>query len=283
MDTRPLSLDDHDLLFDRLRSIDVPISEFSFANLYLFRDTHRYEIVQGAEIFIRGRSYGGETYIMPTRDVREVDPRIMREMAAQADYLYPIAEEWLSAFASGFETTFDEGDSDYLYLTERIATYAGKKLHRKKNLLNFFRKHYRYEALPLTEDRIPDAIRVLNEWQEESGKGFTDTDFAACRESLVRMEELALCGGIYYTEGEPSGFVHGEELNGETYALHFAKALKKYKGIYQYIFSSFAGILPKKYRYLNFEQDLGKEALRHSKESYFPEMKLRKYRVSLKR
>ena len=56
--------------------------------------------------------------------------------------------------------------------------------------------------------------------------------------------------------------------------------MTKYKGIYQYIFSSFASILPGTYTHLNMEQDLGKEALRHSKESYFPEMKLRKWRIA---
>jgi hypothetical protein len=282
MRTETLNLDHHQLLAAPLREVSIPISEFSFANLYLFRHIHRYEVIQDGQIFIKGRSYGGDTFIMPTGDVREMDPDLLARMASEADYLYPIPGEWLAAFGGGYDATFDEGDSDYLYLTERIASFAGKKLHKKRNLLNFYRKHYRHEAMPLTEDRIPDAIRILNEWQEDSGQGYGDTDFEACRESLVKMDELALCGGIMYTEGEPSGFVHGEELNDETYALHFAKGLTRFKGIYQYIFSSFAAVLPKKYRYLNMEQDLGKEALRHSKESYSPEMKLKKYRVSLK-
>ena len=284
MNSEPLSINHRELLFDRLRSIPIPISEFSFANLYLFRDTHRYEVILGDEVFVRGVSYDGRTYMMPTRDIRDADPDVTREMAEQADYLYPIPELWLSAFDEDrYKITYDKGDSDYLYLTERIATYAGKKLHKKKNLLNFFLKHYRHEGLPLTEERIPDAIRILDAWQAESGQSRQDTDYAACREAVEMMDELVLCGGIYYTEGAPSGFIHGQELNDETYALHFAKGLTKLKGIYQYMFNSFAGILPNRYRYLNFEQDLGKEALRHSKESYIPEMKLRKYRVSLKK
>jgi hypothetical protein len=110
----------------------------------------------------------------------------------------------------------------------------------------------------------------------------SETDYHAAREALERMEELSLCGGIWYTERQPSGYILGEELTDDTYTLHFAKGLTRYKGIYQYIFSSFASILPGSYEHLNMEQDLGREALRHSKESYYPEMKLRKWRVSVR-
>lgn len=276
-------MDHRDLLFKRLRAIDIPISEYSFANLYLFRRTHLYQVVSDGEIFIKGLSYEGKTYLMPTSDVRRTDPETLRRLLASVDYLYPVPEQWVGAFDDGgYIVDSHDGDSDYIYSVEKIATYAGKRLHKKKNLFNFFVKHYHHQASPLNEDRVQDAIRVLDRWQDESGQDVDKTDYYACREALERMDELTLCGGIYYASGEPAGFIHGEELNEETYALHFAKGLTRYKGVYQYMFSNFAGILPKKYQYLNFEQDLGMETLRHSKESYFPEYKLKKYRIRLK-
>jgi hypothetical protein len=268
------------LLHERLRSIPIPISEFSFPNLYLFRKTHRYRvIIVEDEIWIRGRSYEGHNYLMPTRDVREMDPAHLSRMAGTADYLFPIPEEWLPAFPEErFNRSFDEGDSDYLYLTERIATFAGRKLHKKKNLLNFFLKHYAHEADPLTQERVSDALSILDAWQAESGEKEEYTDYDAAREALLRMEELVLCGGIWYAENRPSGYILGEEITADTFALHFAKGLTGFKGVYQYIFSSFASVLPATYTYLNMEQDLGKDALRHSKESYMPERKLVKWR-----
>jgi hypothetical protein len=272
------------LLHERLRSIPIPISEFSFPNLYLFRKTHRYRvIIVEDEIWIRGRSYEGHNYLMPTRDVREMDPAHLSRMAGTADYLFSIPEEWLPAFPEErFNRSFDEGDSDYLYLTERIATFAGRKLHKKKNLLNFFLKHYAHEADPLTQERVSDALSILDAWQAESGEKEEYTDYDAAREALLRMEELVLCGGIWYAENRPSGYILGEEITADTFALHFAKGLTGFKGVYQYIFSSFASVLPATYTYLNMEQDLGKDALRHSKESYMPERKLVKWRVAEK-
>ena len=55
-----------------------------------------------------------------------MDPAHLSRMAGTADYLFPIPDQWLSAFPEErFDRSFDEGDSDYLYLTERIATFAG--------------------------------------------------------------------------------------------------------------------------------------------------------------
>ena len=272
------------LLRDRLRAIEVPVSEFSFSNLYLFRKTHKYEVVfVDEEIWIRGRSYNEQCYLMPTRDVREMDPDHIGRMAEAAHHLYPVPDQWLTAFPENrYHRSYDDGESDYLYQTQKIATYAGKKLHKKKNLLNFFLKHYSHQAEPLIEERIADALSILDAWQAESGDKEQYTDYNAAREALQRMDELILCGGIWYAEGRPSGYILGEEIAEDTFALHFAKALTQYKGIYQYIFSSFASILPESYTHLNMEQDLGKEALRHSKESYYPETKLVKYRISLR-
>ena len=283
MESYPLALEHKELLFKRLRAVDIPISEYSFANLYLFRNTHNYEILSDGEIFVKGTAYDGSTYLMPTSDVRTLDTEYLAEIIATVDHMYPVPEKWLPAFPTEFYSAdHSEDDSDYIYSCEKLATYAGKKMHKKKNLLNFFRKHYEHRALPLTDNLTGDALLVLEAWQKESGQPASATDYEACRESLERSEELVLCGGIYYAQDEPAGFLLGEELNAETYALHFAKGLTKFKGIYQYMFNNFAGILPASYRYINMEQDLGKEALRHSKESYMPKFKLKKFKIRLR-
>ncbi len=283
MHSEPLIFEHKDLLFDRLRAIEVPISEFSFANIYLFRQAHNYEIISGKELFLCGRSYDGSTYLMPTSDLRNIDMEYLAGIIDDVDYIYPVPEEWLTVFdRDQWEINSAEDDSDYLYSVEKMSTYAGKKLHKKKNLLNFFRKHYRHEALPLTNDHLENALTILDMWQEESMQNPEETDYAACREGLMKTEELILCGGIYYVEGEPAGLLLGEELNRETFAIHFAKALKRFKGIYQYMYNNFASVLPASYTYINMEQDLGIEALRHSKTSYMPEFKLEKFRVKLR-
>ena len=284
MQTERLGLQHRELLFPRLRAITDPLSEYCFANLYLFRENHDYEVLLDDHVFIRGRTYDGHTYVMPTEPVGAMGLACLRAALGQAEFLFPIPESWLPRFPpEEFEATFSEGDADYLYTVEKMSTYAGRRLHKKRNLMKQFVESYRHEALPLTDERIADARTVLEHWKEETGLDPAQTDYGPCKEALQLYEELTLCGGIYYAEGEPAGFVLGEEVNDETFVLHFAKARTKFKGVYQFMFNTFARVLPPKYRYLNLEQDLDKENLRVFKSSYVPDAMVKKARVKLRR
>jgi hypothetical protein len=284
MQIEKLSLKHKDLLSQRLKTITVPLSEYTFPNLYLFRKNHDYEVMIDGEVFIKGRTYDGHVFLMPTTDVRTLDIAALKALMGDVDFLFPIPEAWLSAFSpDGFDITFAEGDADYLYTVEKMSTYAGRKLHKKRNLLKQFNELYTSEARPLTNEHLDQARAVLDGWLVETGLDAEQTDYGPCREAIDRYEELVLCGGIYYAEGEPAGFVLGEEVNDETYVLHFAKALTKFKGVYQFMFNNFAKILPPKYLYLNLEQDLDKENLRVFKSSYVPDALVKKARVALRR
>lgn len=247
------------------------------------REVHAYELVFGDHLFIRGRAYDGSRFVMPTEPFSRMGAACLLEQLAEADVLFPIPEAWLAQLPAGaFEAEFREGDADYVYTVEKMSSYAGRKLHKKRNLLKQFNEGYRHEALPLTADRIADARAVLDAWVAETGMEPERTDAGPCREALERYDDLVLCGGIVYADGEPAGFVLGEEAGDDTYVLHFAKALTKFKGVYQYLFNSFARVLPPKYRFLNLEQDLEQENLRVFKSSYVPDLMLRKARVRLR-
>ena len=135
----------------------------------------------------------------------------------------------------------------------------------------------------MDESNIEDAKLVLEKWLEDVDMEIDETDYNACKEALEKKKELGLCGVVYYSDEEPSGFILGEGLNSETFVMHFAKGLRKFKGIYQFMYNSFAKKLPKHYEYINFEQDLGKLALKIAKSSYVPDLMLRKYRMKLKK
>jgi len=283
MSIEKLGLRHKEILAPLLKAAKAGLSEYTFANLYLFRANHDYEVIIDQWVFIKGISYDGQTYLMPAFDVRTVDMSRFTDLLKTADFLFPIPEAWLSAFDSDeFEITSKDGDRDYVYTVEKMSTYKGRNLHKKRNLLAQFLKLYRHDALPLTADRLDQARLILKDWQAASDMNAADTDYAACLEALDRYDELVLCGGIYYADNEPAGFVVGEEVDDETFVLHFAKARIRFKGVYQYMFNNFAKILPPKYKYMNLEQDLDKENLRVFKASYLPDLMLKKARVRLK-
>lgn len=280
----PLALTHQKILQEKLKRISGFFSEYSFANLYLFRKPHQYKVLTDDRgVFVTGKSYDGCGFIMPTVDLSSIGLDILKEISAEYDFIFPVPEEHLPVFAGlNTEIHFVDGESEYIYTVEKISTYKGQKLHSKKNLLNQFLSRYKPAAFPLLPEHVADALRVLQAWQDDAVGKEGEMDYEPCREALELYEKLGLCGGIYYVEKEPAGFVIGEESSGDMFTLHFAKGRRKFKGIYQYMFNQFAnGLLPK-YTFLNLEQDLGIETLRHAKASYYPDGIVKKYRVKIK-
>ncbi len=135
-----LGLEHKTLLYDRLKNAGSFLSEYSFANLYLFREVHDYRVVTVPEgIFINGRAYGGSRFLMPTEEIKKAQADALLRLLKEGEYIFPVPEEWLPAFDEkkvSFESS--EDDSDYIYTVEKLATYQGQKLHGQKNLLNQF-------------------------------------------------------------------------------------------------------------------------------------------------
>ncbi|MBF0479645.1 MAG: DUF2156 domain-containing protein [Candidatus Omnitrophica bacterium] len=281
MPIEQLSFHHKDLLRERLKNVQTSLSEYSFANLFLFRGMHHYEVLsEKNEIFIIGTMRDGRRYVMPTLDPRLGDNSLLFKLSKNYDCIFPIAEEWLDIFdADRFTRSYHDDDSDYIYTVDQLSTYKGQKLHGQKNLLNQFFLKYTPNPQPLTKECMPDGRTILNDWQIQSGENKEATDYYPCLDALEKYDELVLCGGIYYVDQEPAGFMIGEEINEKMFLVHFAKGLKKFKGIYQYMYNQFAKILPNKYIFMNFEQDMGKTVLKAAKLSYHPDQILKKYRI----
>lgn len=269
-----------------LRAKNSYLSEYSFTNAYLFRNPHKYQVaVSEGCTFLHGVTYDNKTYMMPVCPLEIIPLSKLIEMGAHVDFFFPIQEEWLSFFPEDkFSYTYLDGDSDYIYLTERLATMAGRKLAKKRNLLKQYNEGYKIEDYELTLDRFEDAKYILDTWEKDiQSMENHGTDYAETLEALEKMNEFNLRGMISYADNKPSGFVLGEELNDESFALHFAKGIREYKGIYQHLYNAFAQKLISDYKYLNFEQDLGKDTLRQAKSTYYPDEMRKKYRVALKK
>lgn len=289
MNKEKLLLKHGEIISGKLADIDTALSEYSFANLYLFRGKHDYYLIDdNGNLFLSGVTYDDKTFLMPLRDLSEAGNEAyfaeLIEKSTGYDMIYPIPENWLDTFPSdAFEVSYVENDSDYLYEIEKIASYSGRKLHAKRNLVAQFLRYYKVEILPINKENVPLAIEVLNKWQSESGSDKEQTDFIPCLEALRNMETLNQNGQIFLIDGVPKGFIFGEQYNKEYCVVHFAKADISVKGIYQYMFSVFAQVNKEmQCRFINFEQDLGKEGLRATKRSYCPIKLLHKYRIAAK-
>lgn len=274
------------LLLDGFQQLNLPISDYTFANVYLFRHVSQYKFLNtDCGLFISGLTGGRERqrYIMPLNDLRKCDQNTLEILLEKYNCFFPVPEEWLSFFPEErFAISCNSSEADYIYLTGKMASFQGKQYNRHRNHLNQFAA-YDHQTEIISGKNVQQALTILEAWQNDSGSAREETDFAQCREALENFIELALWGTLHYIGNKPAGFIIGEPLNKEIFVLHFAKAAKRYHGIYEFMFNDTARRLLPKYKFLNLEEDMGNKNLRSTKKSYGPEMLLKKYHVRLKR
>lgn len=271
-----LTRDARDFLQPALKALEPEVSELTFANLYLFRKDHGYmlsTLPDGSPV-ISGKDDGAAFFILPDNiPPNELLTDLFRRFGSMKCVTEKNAKE-LSEL--GLSVAEDRDNFDYLYSRQELSSLAGRRYHRKKNLVNYFTGRYNYEARPLLPEHRENALAVLEEWRAgEDGPG----DYEAAKEGLELSEELGLCGGIYFVEGRPAAYTLGEELNSRTFVIHFEKGVPGLKGLLQFVNRSFASILPEKYELINREQDLGLAGLRKAKMSYRPVGFVKKYRA----
>lgn len=297
-----------DVLHPMLQKLPDGISEFTFANLYLFQKSHKYKIarlardtlksdsdmliITGCDSFKRSGeptdpsinpssvSNISENFFMlpfgiPQKEMldRLFQEHLMLKCASEAQ-----AEIFLNM---GYDLFEDRDNFDYLYKRGNLADLPGRHYHKKRNLIKAFVNNHNYEGRPLLDEYLPDALKILDRWRENRFEnGNDDGDYNAAKEALEKSEALQLCGGIYYVEDEPVAYSLGEELAcGKSFVIHFEKAVSGYKGLWQFVNQAFASIITEHYETINREQDLGDEGLRHAKLSYHPTGFVRKYKI----
>ena len=262
------------------------ISEFTFSGLYLFRQRYGYTVSRLDSGFVvsgtqppdsHGSSMPGRFFMTPC-GVPEKE--VLRWLFDSHDYWKNIGESVLEPCRENLEkwgiaVNEDRDNFDYLYARSDLADLAGKKYHKKRNLVQQFVDSYECEQRLLSGELAADAVRVLDRWREDKGE---DGDYTAAKEALELFDVLGLQGSVFYIDGEPAGYCLGESAAaGKMFTVHFEKGIDRYKGIYQFINKSFAGCLPDSFEYINREQDLGDEGLRQAKMTYRPAAFVKKY------
>jgi hypothetical protein len=276
-DGRPLRLEDAARIAEPLCAIAAGLSESVFANLFLFRNVHGYRLHEGPLPHITGRTYDGVATVLPLFDVRAADVSAVRRLLGADRWLYPFAESRAEDLGGDYAAAWNDDDSDYVYAADRMRSFDGLKTRRQQ--LRRFEGSPGVSVRPLDDDAAAaDAQAVLDRWQADVAKPWAATDYAACAEALAHRTVLGLSGLIVEVAGDPAGFVLASRISSDMAAIHFAKGLRRYDGVFPFMFRAFALEHPGLAR-LNFEQDLGNPRFRQTKRSYRPLYMARKFRL----
>ena len=175
-----------------------------------------------------------------------------------------------------FKITEQVDLKDYLYDGNAMRTLSGKKLHKKKNHLNAFKREYegRYEYRRLCCSDRGDVWKFLDRWREEKGEEVEehlDYEVRGIHEILKNCSLLNVRMSGVYIDGHLEAFTIGSYNPLEQMAvIHIEKANPEIRGLYQFINQQFLIEEFPEAVLINREDDLGLEGLRKAKLSYNP-------------
>ena len=286
-----LTLEDKPL-FDQLFTRFPPvISEFTFTNLFIWRQVYRPNISRFKNLLCLLSDQGKNSFFFPPigeGDVRECFQSLLQYLAgkgalpkiARVPEVLVLQIDWK---ASGMKAELDRSQSDYVYLVQDMVELKGRKYHRKRNHIKQFQEKYSYQYTPLTPEWLPQCLQLQADWCDlrncELNPGLHNESLAT-KEAFANFEKLGVKGGAILINGKVEAFTLGEKLNPETIVIHVEKANPVYDGLYPTIYQAFLKHEGSGYTYVNREQDLGEEGLRKAKESYFPHHMVNKYAIS---
>ena len=189
-----------------------------------------------------------------------------------------------------FALTREDDQADYIYDLKFIADFSGGHFASKRTAINKLLKNnsVRAEIVDIKQEISKFSIKKVNiSWiQHKTSKdpyGEIQNELIAIDRFLSNdFGESMICIGVYIGD-QMVGYHMAELVNSEYAICHYIKADFSHNGIYDYLMRESAKILFEKgYKYINFEQDLGLQGLKASKERFSTGIFLEKFKVVLK-
>ncbi len=286
-----LSFRDREWVTHRLLEDDRQACEYSFANNFLWSDIYGVKMAkeQGCLIF---QFQDGDQfcYTIPIGAGNRrgaLDALLAMQQAKNQELvlgtLVQSDLEWLeSNYPGRYTVETNRDDYDYVYLTEKLSTLSGRKLHGKRNHIARFRDDNNWLYRDMMPEDAGECMRLLDVWKEAESENWNEemeNELHINRIALRHLAELVLDGGMLYKGGRLVAFSIGEPLNSNTYVVHIEKALASVQGAYPMINQQFVLHNCQDYLYVNREEDTGDEGLRKAKLSYQPHLLVEKFQA----
>jgi hypothetical protein len=265
--------------------------EYTFGNLFIWSTSYSTKICKFNDFMICRWGKGNDlSYSLPigegdfTQAIEEIinDAKSLGIKAR----IYGITEGYLGllkeAFTGKFTYYFDDGFNDYIYLTEKMSSLSGKKYHSKRNhITNFKKNNPDWSFEEINKDNINECIEYHTKWIDSKDSDDSDLEdysfeFEAVLKAFENYDSLGFQGGIIRANGKIVAYTLGEAQSDKCFVTHFEKADAQIQGAYPIINQEFTKNCLGNYEYVNREEDLGLEGLRKAKQSYNPEIWLKK-------
>lgn len=299
LEFKNITIEDKALLAPYLKNAEQYACEFTFGNNVLWDVDKLLQYAVVDDLLIYRMQYDAQTvYCIPdfhgkicrTLELIQTDAKICDKPYCITCLNSVMAEQIKQIYPGSFTFSFDDAHSDYIYSVDKLAALSGKKLHKKKNHWNYFKKNYEYVYESMNAGNAKECRSMKEKWFKERFLSM-ESDGASKEErqsllwenktidtALDNFEAFEFTGGVIRVDKEILAFTLGEPVNDETFVVHFEKAFASVNGLYTTINQQFVEHeLLGKYCYVNREEDMGLPGLRKAKLSYYPEFLYEKW------
>ena len=157
--------------YDAFRKNDITnASEGSFVTLFLWNEYYKLQLADNGEfLFIRFNIENKmPSYFFPigSGDIKKALSELLEYVQSKGEKLKLIltSEEnknlFFEIYKNGFSTYADRDCADYVYLTEKMITLSGKKLHSKRNHMNYFFENFSYEYKSVDSELLKECAQM---------------------------------------------------------------------------------------------------------------------------
>jgi uncharacterized protein len=280
-DFSPVSLEDRDLIQDYFTRFPQAHTEYLYTGLICWSHyTPAFYTVRDGSLIIMNMLAGKPQFRPPVGARNDLVLMEVLELAKKEGGAKAVigidepAKEWIQRARPDIKVSDDRDFYDYVYLAKNLAQLPGKQYLNQRNHLNKFRRKYAHSIESIDRRNREEVAEFLKRWclaKDCEGDEMLEEEKKAILFCMDHFFELELSGIIIRIDGMIQALSVWEQLNKETAAIHYEKAMPEYDGIYPAINNEAAKILAKDYKYINRESDLGISGLRTAKERLHPD------------
>lgn len=279
-----LKLRDLDLLSSFLARHPQPLTGYTFSTLAAWHPYFHYGwVLAEPDTLLISCILDPDPHLHLLQPIGKLSPAMMKRLTKAANDLeYPLkivgvskqCVEENSSLSQHFAIHEDRAVSNYLYSASALANLSGRKYSKKRNLLAQASSLYQWSSQKIDSKLTDSCFYVLDSILKEERpqiEGMLARELAALECTLRHFDDFCQQGVLISADDRAVAFSIYEPISPTTIAVHFERALRSYKGLYQVVNWETAKIaVTQGFEFINREEDLGDEGLRDAKMSYHP-------------
>lgn len=279
-----IRLDDAKLLTDFLNRYPQPLTGYTFPTLAAWHSYFNYGwAFAEPETLLISCILHPDPHLHLLQPIGLFSPIVAQKLVkAAADLPYSlkiigVCDQFIKenpALMQSFAAHEDRAVSNYIYSASALAKLSGRKYSKKRNLLAQASGLYAWSTQKLAQELTDSCFYVLDSILKEEHpqmEGMLSRELAALECTLRHFDEFCQQGLLISVNDRAAAFSIYEPISPTTLAVHFERALRSYKGLYQVVNWETAKVAEAQgFEFINREEDLGDAGLRDAKMSYHP-------------